>query len=87
MAVIALSADNFNNMIFRISSGSNDISYFKVMFNFLESNFDNIDSFDLWKSMKINILIFKLNLIVFDLENFHLTQMIGLLILLRVLLS
>ncbi len=86
-AVIALSTDNYNNMVLWITGIRNNFSSFKVIFNILKSLFDNFDSFFQIKTMKVDVIIIELNLVVIGLENSPFSEILGLLNIFLVIIS
>ncbi len=78
-AVIAFSTDYYNNMVLFISGVRNNFTFFKVIFHILESLFDNFDSFSHKETMKVDVIIIELNLVVIGLENSPFSEIIGIL--------
>jgi hypothetical protein len=74
-------------MIILISSLRDDLSSFKVICNFFESYFDNFDSFNLIKAMKVDVIILELILVIICLENSPLSKITGFLNLILIIIS
>ncbi len=73
---------NLQYMIPTIPCNRLNNAFVKVRLNLSQAYSDNIQSFSSLKSMKINIPIFKLKLVVLDLKYLHLSSMLALFIIL-----